>query len=149
METKDVSCEVRTECILLRHFQNNRLEAGSNTSTVTLRVVGGDEKGTQYLGYNWATLFLGHINMGTWASRLGKSWIWDSKIWSRVPRDPEERMTALTRTSSNYKRQTHPLIREGAPRQQNRKYLTVTKIWPWASDGCLTPRYIGRLTRWS
>jgi hypothetical protein len=27
-----------------------RVEAGSNTSTVALRVVGGDEKGTQYLG---------------------------------------------------------------------------------------------------
>jgi hypothetical protein len=30
----------------------------SNGSTVALRVVGGDEKGTQCLGYNWATLFL-------------------------------------------------------------------------------------------
>jgi hypothetical protein len=27
-----------------------RVGAGSNTSTVTLRVVGGDEKGTQFLG---------------------------------------------------------------------------------------------------
>jgi hypothetical protein len=27
-----------------------RVEAGSNTSTVALRVVGGDEKGTQCLG---------------------------------------------------------------------------------------------------
>jgi hypothetical protein len=26
------------------------IEAGSNTYTVALRVVGGDEKGTQYLG---------------------------------------------------------------------------------------------------
>jgi hypothetical protein len=28
-----------------------RVEANSNTSTAALRVVGGDEKGTQYLGY--------------------------------------------------------------------------------------------------
>jgi hypothetical protein len=24
-------------------------------------------------GYNWATLFLGDINMGTWPSKLGES----------------------------------------------------------------------------
>jgi hypothetical protein len=42
------------------------VEAGSNTSTVALRVVGGDEKGTQ---------FLGDINTGTWPSRFGKSGI--------------------------------------------------------------------------
>jgi hypothetical protein len=33
-------------------------------------------------GYNWVTLFLGAINIGTWCSRLGESQIWDSKIWS-------------------------------------------------------------------
>jgi hypothetical protein len=63
------------------------VEAGSNTSTVTLpvvgkvksqnstaalRVVGGDEKGTPCLG-NLATLFLGDINTGTWPSKLGES----------------------------------------------------------------------------
>jgi hypothetical protein len=37
---------------------------GWNTSTATLRVVGGDEKGTQCLGYIWATMFLGDINAG-------------------------------------------------------------------------------------
>jgi hypothetical protein len=46
-----------------------RVEAGLNTSTVALRVVGGDEKGTQCLGYNWATLFLGDLvlQVGGWA----------------------------------------------------------------------------------
>jgi hypothetical protein len=34
-------------------------------------VVGGDEKGTQCLGYNWATLFLGDINTGSWSSTWG------------------------------------------------------------------------------
>jgi hypothetical protein len=42
----------------------HRMESGSNTSTVALRVVGGEEKGTQCLG---------NINTGTWPSRLGKS----------------------------------------------------------------------------
>jgi hypothetical protein len=110
-----------------------RVEAGSNTSTVALRVVGGDEKGTQWKpsawGYNWVTLFLGDINTGTWPSRLGESRIWDSKIWSRVPRDSDQRMIALARTSSNCKRQTRSLVRENAPHQQTRNCLTVIKIW--------------------
>jgi hypothetical protein len=37
------------------------------------RFVGGDENGTQCLGYIWATLFLGDIYTGTWPSRLGES----------------------------------------------------------------------------
>jgi hypothetical protein len=57
----------------------------------------------------------------------GKSRIWDSKIWSRVPRDPESRMTVLARTSSNFKRQTRPFIWESAPYQQTRNCLTVIK----------------------
>jgi hypothetical protein len=38
---------------LARHHyfvSSSRVEAGSNTSTVAVRVVGGDEKGTQCLG---------------------------------------------------------------------------------------------------
>jgi hypothetical protein len=35
------------------------------TSTVALRIVKGDGKGTQCLGYNWATLLLGYIKTGT------------------------------------------------------------------------------------
>jgi hypothetical protein len=38
---------------------HSRVEAGFNTSSVALRVVGGDGKGTQCLRYNWANLFLG------------------------------------------------------------------------------------------
>jgi hypothetical protein len=33
-------------------------EAGKNNTTVTLRITGGDEKGTRAWGYNWATLAL-------------------------------------------------------------------------------------------
>jgi hypothetical protein len=45
---------------------------GWNNSIVSLRVVGGDEKGNQSLGYIRATLFLGDINTGTRPSRLGE-----------------------------------------------------------------------------
>jgi hypothetical protein len=47
--------------------------------------------------------------------RKGKSQTWDSKIWSRVPRNSDPRKTALARNSSIYKRQTRPLVRDGAP----------------------------------
>jgi hypothetical protein len=78
--------------------------------------------------------------------RKGKSRIWDSKIWSRVPLDSDPRMTALARTSSNCKQQTHPLVREGAPHQQTRNCLTVIKILSWSPDGLFIPRHTGRLT---
>jgi hypothetical protein len=67
--------------------------------------------GTSAWGYNWATLFLGYINTGTWPSILGESRIWDSKMWSWVSRNLYGRMTALARAHSNYQRQAHPLVR--------------------------------------
>jgi hypothetical protein len=50
------------------------MEAGSNTSTVALRVVESDEKGTQCLGRgdNWGTLFLREIKNGNLALKLGE-----------------------------------------------------------------------------
>jgi hypothetical protein len=47
-------------------------EAGYSTSTIALRIVRGDVKGTQCPVYNWATLFLGDISTGTLPSRLGE-----------------------------------------------------------------------------
>jgi hypothetical protein len=41
------------------------VEAGSNTSTITLRVLEGDEKEFSAWRYNKTTLFLGDINTGT------------------------------------------------------------------------------------
>jgi hypothetical protein len=55
-------------------------------------------------------------------------------------------ITALARTSSNCKRQTSPLCREGAHNQQIRRCLTVIKIWSWTPDECLTPKQTGPLT---
>jgi hypothetical protein len=36
---------------------------------------------------------------------------------------------------STYKRQTRPLVREGAPKKQDRNCQTVKKIWSSAPDG--------------
>jgi hypothetical protein len=40
------------------------VRAGSNTSTVALRVVEATKRKQGAGGYNWATLFLGDINKG-------------------------------------------------------------------------------------
>jgi hypothetical protein len=77
--------------------------------------------------------------------RTGKSQIWDSKIWSRVPRDSDLRKTALAKASSMYKRQTRPLVREGAPQKQDRNCQTLINIWSWAPDGA---RHQDLLTDW-
>jgi hypothetical protein len=73
--------------------------AGSNTSTVALRVVGGDEKGS----------------------------LESETVKYGPPRDSDPGMTALARANSNCKRQTRPLVRESAPCQQTRNSLTVVK----------------------
>jgi hypothetical protein len=36
-----------------------------------------------------------------------------------------------------------PLVRGGAPHQQTRNCLTLTKIWSWAPDGVLTQGQTG------
>jgi hypothetical protein len=79
------------------------VEAGSNTSTVALRVVRGDGKGTQCLpgGYKYGDLVLqvgGLSKMGTIKYGL----------------DSDPRGIALARPSSNSKLQTRLLVREGA-----------------------------------
>jgi hypothetical protein len=58
----------------------------------------------------------------------GKSQIWESKIWSRVPRDSDSRKTTLAKASSIYKRQTCPLVRGGAPEKQDRNSQRVINI---------------------
>jgi hypothetical protein len=70
----------------------------------------------------------------------------DSKIWSRVPRESDPRMTALARISSNCKRQTRSLVRESALYKQTSNWLTIIKIWAYATDGCFVPRQTDRLT---
>jgi hypothetical protein len=85
-----------------------RVEAGSNTSTVALLVVRGEEREVSNLR--------------------------QKKIWLRVPRNSDPRKTTLARASSIYKRQIRPLIREDAPEKQDRICQRVTNIWSWAPD---------------
>jgi hypothetical protein len=77
--------------------------------------------------------------------RKAKSQTWDSKIWSRDPRDLDPTKTALARASSIYKWQTRPLVREGAPQKQDRNCQRVINIWSWGSDGA---RHQDLLTDW-
>jgi hypothetical protein len=76
--------------------------------TVTLRVVGGDKKGC--------------IKSET------------VKYGREFPRDSDPRKTSLARASSICKRQTRPLVREGAPRNadhncHSNKYLVMSARW--------------------
>jgi hypothetical protein len=73
--------------------------------------------------------------------RNGKSQIWDSKLWSRVPRDSDQKKTTLARASSIYKRQTRPLVREGAAQQQDRNCQRVINF-------CSGARHLDLLIGW-
>jgi hypothetical protein len=100
-----VFCGSRPEAIkedLRQRRIHPHVEIESNTSTVALRVVGGDEKGN----FKSETV----------------------KIWSQILRDSDPRETALARTRSIYKRQTRPLVREGAPQKQDRNCQTLIDI---------------------
>jgi hypothetical protein len=67
----------------------------------------------------------------------GKSLIWESKIWSRVPRDLDPRMNALARpavivNADASSRQRGCYIRTTTARVQLKKKM---KFWPWVSKG--------------
>jgi hypothetical protein len=111
-ETWCVSCEVRTEFYIL-----------CKINWIFKHPCGG---GFEYLHRDPASRR---------RRRKGKSQIWDSKIWSRVPSDSDPRKTALSRTSSIYKKQTRPLVRECATEKQDRNCQTAINIWSWPSDG--------------
>jgi hypothetical protein len=76
------------------------VEAGSNTSTVTLRVVGGDEKGS----LKSEIVKYGRESQGT---RTRERLRWQGPA-------------AYTR----------PLVREGAQQKQDRNCQRVINIWP-------------------
>jgi hypothetical protein len=73
-----------------------------------------------------------------WWSIFGSPWSYKSRNSFVRDSDP------LKRTSSIYKRQTRPFLREGAPEEQDRNCQTVTNIWSWTPGGGSTPR----LTDW-
>jgi hypothetical protein len=68
--------------------------------------------------------------------RKWKSQIRDSQIWTRVPRDSGQRKRALAKASSTYDRQIRPLVREGAPREQDRNCHTSNK------DLVVSPKWV-------
>jgi hypothetical protein len=96
-----------------------RVEAGSNTSTVTLRVVGGNEKGS----LKSETVKYGRESQGTRSENncAGKG--------------------------HQHIRKTDPSSRQRGrpPKKQDRNCQTVINIWSWASDGA---RHQDLLTEW-
>jgi hypothetical protein len=119
---------------------SERVPHFNNQATVTLKKRKGksghgSQRRARHRWSYWANLFLGEINTGTWPSRLGDSQIWDSEIWSLVPRN-----LALREHSRNSKLETHPLIREGVQHQtilqlsqiikNEEKFVTGTHLCP-------------------
>jgi hypothetical protein len=90
----------------------------SGLSTVTLRVVGGDEKES----LKTETVKYGCESQGT---RTRKRLRW--------------------RGPAAYTRQTRPLVREGDPQKQDSNCQTVINNWSWAPDGV---RHQDLLTDW-
>jgi hypothetical protein len=67
--------------------------------------------------------------------RKGKSQIWDTRRWSRVSRKSDQRKATMAKANSIYKIQTRPLVREGAPENnQDRNCQKVINIWLWVPD---------------
>jgi hypothetical protein len=108
----------------------------------TPRQQGGPEAGEYVIDYNTSRLrrryvlpcgggveYLHRNPASRRRRRKGKSRIWDSKLWSRVPRESDPKVIALARTRCTCKRQTRPLVRESVPHQQTRNCLTAIKIW--------------------
>jgi hypothetical protein len=90
------------------------VEAGSNTSTVTLRIVEGDEKGS----LKSETVKYGRETQGT---RIRERLRWQGP--------------------AVYTNETRPLVREGAPQKQDRDCETVIKISGHAQIGLDTKIY--------
>jgi hypothetical protein len=90
-------------------------------------------------GYDWATLFLGDINTGTWSSRLvGVSD--ETVIYGYGP------CATLTSDRLHCKLQTRPLVRDGALHDETRTCQTEENLksghWPQRGGGA-TPRRPG------
>jgi hypothetical protein len=113
-----------TQCMATTAKQANMFSTRS-----TLRLIKWQLAEPSVWGYNRATLLMwGYTNMETWPSKLGVSWIWDSKIWLWIPWDSDLRITVLAGTSSSCKLQTRPVVRDGTPHQQICNCPTVIKF---------------------
>jgi hypothetical protein len=96
---KDVVFSLQSTWSLYKEDQLNnsvkmtRVEAGSNTSTVTLRVIGGDEKGS----LNSETVKYGHETKGT-QTQKGMHWRGQVGYTRDRPVLPSERVPHKNRT---------------------------------------------------
>jgi hypothetical protein len=70
--------------------------------------------------------------MGTWPSRSRESRIWDTKIWSSIPRNSDLRMNALARASSNFS--DRPVL--SSERILHNGYVNKKKYRPWVQWAC-------------
>jgi hypothetical protein len=115
-----VACVYATEGCL---SEKTRVEAGSNTSIVTLRVVGGDEKGS----LKSETVKYGRKSQGT---RTRERLCWQGP--------------------ATHTKDRPVLSSERAPHGINnvtvRRIPCGNKIWSQAPDGCFIPRQTGLLT---
>jgi hypothetical protein len=92
--------------------------------------------------YNWATLFLGEINTGTWPSRMWESQIREVKYGHETLGIRTRERLRWRRPASSCKLQALPLVREGAQHQQTRNCLKIIKkkkTFSRVPDECLTP----------
>jgi hypothetical protein len=84
------------------------VETGSNTSTMSLRVVGGNEEGS----LKSETVKYRRESQGTRTRE---------RLWWQGP--------------PAYTKDTRPLVRESAPQKQDHNCQTVINIWSWAPGG--------------
>jgi hypothetical protein len=88
----------------------------------------------------WCLPFSTENRASTYLRSFGT--IGDSKIWSWAPRNSCPRMTALARASSNYKRQTHPLISEDVT------YGIKPQVFSWKNLLVVGLKGLGAKTDW-
>jgi hypothetical protein len=99
---------------------HTRVEVGSNTSTVTLRVVGGDEK----VSLKSETVKYGHEYQGTQAQE---------RLHLQGPEAYKKDRPVLSSERVHHK-------------NKDRNCQTVINIWSWAPGWCSTPRLTDWLT---
>jgi hypothetical protein len=97
------------------------MEAGSNASTIALRVVRGNEKRTQCLGVK-----LGHPVPG--GNKYGD-------LVLQVEGISNLRLLNMVMRPAGLKSVNVFAGKEHAPYQQAHNCLAITKIWSWAPDG--------------
>jgi hypothetical protein len=107
----------QSQCDLDLESLDSRVEAGSNISTVTLRVVGGDEKGS----LKFESVKYGRESQGTRTRERLR--------WQEPAAYTKDRPVLSS-----------PLVREGAPEEQDRNYQTGTNIVLDTKTYCLTGR---------